>query len=119
MFYMSRTLKACLGTKKPHENGLQRRNCRHCKAAYARGSRARGYKEKPRQLPKNQYSAKLAIYNAVRRGALPNVKTLACVDCNEPATVYEHRDYLKPLEVEPVCHRCNKHRGPALNVVSA
>lgn len=82
-------------------------------------SRANGYKEPTRILPKNQYSAKLAIFNAVRRGALPKVKNQECVDCGERATVYEHRDYLKPLDVQPVCHRCNKRRGPAMNLVSA
>jgi hypothetical protein len=26
--------------------------------------------------------------------------------------VYEHRDYTKPLQVEPVCRSCNALRGP-------
>ena len=26
---------------------------------------------------------------------------------------YDHRDYSKPLEVDPVCRRCNQMRGPA------
>lgn len=38
--------------------------------------------------------------------------SVACVDCGEPAAVYDHRDYYKPMEVEPVCHRCNSRRGP-------
>jgi hypothetical protein len=40
--------------------------------------------------------------------------TIMCVDCERPATIYEHRDYSKPLDVEPVCHLCNVRRGPAL-----
>lgn len=27
---------------------------------------------------------------------------------------YDHRDYTKPLSVEPVCRSCNKLRGPAI-----
>lgn len=41
--------------------------------------------------------------------------SIICVDCKrKPAAVYDHRDYSKPLEVEPVCHWCNGRRGPAL-----
>lgn len=109
-------LKLCLKTGMAHGGGLQRRTCRHCKSAYARQYRANGYKERPRTLPKNQYTAKLAVFNAVRRGALPQISTQICVDCSDQASVYEHRDYLKPLDVQPVCHRCNKRRGPASNL---
>jgi len=50
---------------------------------------------------------------AVARGDLPRVNDLACVDCGEyRAQCYDHRDYTKPLEVEPVCGGCNKRRGP-------
>lgn len=35
-----------------------------------------------------------------------------CVDCGAVARVYEHRDYYRPMEVEPVCDRCNTRRGP-------
>ncbi|MFA5633142.1 MAG: hypothetical protein WC997_16665 [Porticoccaceae bacterium] len=30
------------------------------------------------------------------------------------ATDYDHRDYRKPLSVEPVCRRCNLSRGYAI-----
>jgi hypothetical protein len=40
-------------------------------------------------------------------------RDFACADCGKPATDYDHRDYRKPLEVEPVCHSCNLKRGPA------
>lgn len=54
------------------------------------------------------------IVKAIRHGVIPNAKTLTCVDCGEPAFDYDHRDYTKPLAVEPVCRRCNQMRGPAL-----
>lgn len=37
-----------------------------------------------------------------------------CVDCGNGATEYEHRDYNKPLAVEPVCRTCNHRRGSAI-----
>lgn len=38
-----------------------------------------------------------------------------CVDCGATATCYDHRDYSKPWQVEPVCDRCNRLRGPAIH----
>jgi hypothetical protein len=55
------------------------------------------------------------VYKAVQRGDMPKAAELACVDCPAPASVYDHRDYLQPLKVEPVCRPCNMKRGPALN----
>lgn len=49
---------------------------------------------------------------AVRKGALPPARDLSCVDCGAPADGYDHRDYTKPLDVEPCCLSCNKKRGP-------
>jgi hypothetical protein len=46
---------------------------------------------------------------------LPSLKTgeYACVDCGGVALEYDHRDYGRPVEVEPVCRSCNKRRGRA------
>lgn len=53
--------------------------------------------------------AKWKVQNAVRRGELPNLKKMyyQCSYCNSMATEYDHRDYSKPLDVKPVCHKCN------------
>lgn len=50
---------------------------------------------------------------AIATGKVPSARGLVCVDCSEPATEYDHRDYTKPLEVDPVCRSCNHRRGPA------
>ena len=50
---------------------------------------------------------------AIRRGEMPPARAYMCVDCGNPATQYDHRDYSKPLHVDPVCRSCNWHRGPA------
>jgi len=36
-----------------------------------------------------------------------------CTDCGAQARDYDHRDYARPLDIEPVCRRCNQKRGPA------
>jgi len=46
------------------------------------------------------------------RGLVPPVVYFLCVDCGDPATEYEHRDYRRYMDVEPVCDSCNKRRGP-------
>lgn len=58
--------------------------------------------------------AAAAIAKAIKSGALPKARTLTCVDCGKPALDYEHRDYRRPLDVQPVCRPCNYRRGPAL-----
>lgn len=56
------------------------------------------------------------VQSAVARGILPKIDgSISCMDCGKPARCYDHRDYLKPLEVDPVCHKCNKKRGRAKN----
>lgn len=59
------------------------------------------------------YEAKKHIYIAVRAGRIKPARGLFCVDCGKQAAVYDHRDYSKPLDVEPVCRSCNAKRGPA------
>jgi DNA-directed RNA polymerase subunit RPC12/RpoP len=62
-----------------------------------------------------------AVLRAVKRGDLPNLRTteVACVDCGKRAIRYDHRDYLKRLDVEPVCQACNRRRGPGANLLEA
>ena len=56
------------------------------------------------------------VHMAVVKGILSKLDgKIACTDCGKPAWQYDHRDYGKPLEVQPVCHKCNNHRGPARN----
>lgn len=58
--------------------------------------------------------AMAAVAKAVKAGALPEVSSRQCDDCGKPATLYEHRNYNKPLDVVPVCRSCNSKRGPAI-----
>lgn len=57
--------------------------------------------------------AMVAVARAVKEGTLPKLTgDVPCVDCGQPAWHYDHRDYALPLDVVPVCRRCNRLRGP-------
>lgn len=55
-----------------------------------------------------------AVAKARRQGLLADPRMLPCTDCRSAASEYDHRDYNKPLQVEPVCRGCNARRGRAL-----
>lgn len=48
---------------------------------------------------------------AIANGFLVDPRTCKCTDCQKQAECYDHRDYSKPMLVEPVCKRCNSSRG--------
>lgn len=54
-----------------------------------------------------------AIGHMINLGRLPHAFQRTCVDCGVSAQVYDHRDYSKPYEVDPVCQKCNLARGRA------
>ena len=56
---------------------------------------------------------------AVKSGRLPPAKDCVCVDCGATACDYDHRHYLRPLDVVPVCRHCNLKRGSAEDVAEA
>lgn len=64
------------------------------------------------------------VQSAVARGLLPRVRRpresalVLCVDCGKQAHHYDHRDYLEPLAVQPVCGSCNHRRGLASDTFS-
>jgi hypothetical protein len=53
----------------------------------------------------------------VSKGIFQHATTHACTDCGKPARMYDHRDYTKTLEVDPVCGSCNQKRGAAYDSV--
>lgn len=54
------------------------------------------------------------VYKAIKAGKLPAIdENTLCVDCGGIAKQYDHRDYNKTLDVEPVCYSCNRKRGHA------
>lgn len=53
------------------------------------------------------------VRKEINEGRMLKANAYRCMDCGKPAEQYDHRDYGKPLEVEPVCRSCNLRRGPA------
>jgi ribosomal protein S27E len=60
------------------------------------------------------FKAHRKVKKAIELGILASVKDLKCLDCGNQAEIYDHKDYNKPLEVEPVCRSCNRNRGSAI-----
>ena len=54
-----------------------------------------------------------AISKEKAAGRLLPASAYKCVDCGLQAKSYDHRDYNKPLVVDPVCQRCNVLRRSA------
>jgi transcriptional regulator with XRE-family HTH domain len=69
------------------------------------------------RIETNKHKAHQWVKQAIRDGYLPKPSTLTCQDCGASAQVYDHRDYNRPLDVDPVCHACNINRGPAVPFV--
>jgi hypothetical protein len=57
--------------------------------------------------------ARAILASAVKAGKITPATTKKCVDCGWPAKVHDHRDYTKPLKIDPVCYSCNVRRGMA------
>lgn len=67
-----------------------------------------------RKFGAGQAAASAAVNREIRYGRMVPPDFFDCVDCGNQATVYEHRDYNKPLEVVPTCRPCNGKRGYAI-----
>ena len=92
------------------------KSCWECQKLWKNANRKYNPKEKKREVEKGAGRATQIVFCAVKNGKLKNLKKekVICVDCEvQRATMYDHRDYNKPLDVDPVCNRCNQARGPA------
>ena len=105
--------------------------CVHCGSQDWRGSHSRSCRAcnatRQRELQAIRGPAHKAVASAVNAGFLPRLfpahayrdgrkPASLCVDCGSPAEIYEHRDYNRPLDVQPVCRSCNSRRGPAIDI---
>jgi len=88
--------------------------CLKCQSSSARY----GCKKRRPAVHEGQNRAHQFVYRAIQKGLLPRAETLKCFDCDNQAAHYDHRDYNKPLDVEPVCRSCNSKRGPALPLLA-
>lgn len=60
-----------------------------------------------------QREAHYQVARAIRLGKLRRPAEFPCADCQGKSEHYDHRDYGRPLDVQPVCRKCNFRRGPA------
>lgn len=88
----------CIHCDKPHNRWFNTLRCNECGPVVQR----------------IQVRCMAKVRRAIARGQLMPVAGKTCVDCGAQATVYDHRDYSKPLDVQPVCRSCNMKRGPGL-----
>lgn len=104
-------------------------NCAECerirkerqRAAARRGVETRRQNQSGYFRPFNaerwwQSRAHSLVQQAIKKGLLPRLKDggYTCVDCGAEAMEYDHRDYGRPFDVDPVCRSCNKQRGTAI-----
>lgn len=59
-----------------------------------------------------KHLARAIVTNRVTCGTILKASLLKCVACGEQAEEYDHRDYKKSKEVEPLCKRCHTKRTP-------
>ena len=58
------------------------------------------------------------VANAIQHQGFPRPTAFQCSRCGQyQAQFYEHRDYWRPLDVQPVCGRCNHACGPATSIL--
>ena len=72
-----------------------------------------------KKLQKHEYQwlasrAQRTIMELIKSGGLAPPSKFKCRDCGGRAYCYDHRDYNKPLIVQPVCRSCNHKRSTAL-----
>ena len=91
-------LLTCIECGKPHQRVRGSWRCFPCDS----------------EVQKARQTANKALLGAIKAGAIPKADTLTCDFCGQPARDYEHRSYLRPLDVKPACRSCNLMRGPAI-----
>lgn len=107
-WYVKKTCESCGGEFVRHRLA---RFCFPCCEKRARQSNRRSCRENPNEL------ARRLVSTAIRLGVMRPAKEFSCVDCGKPAAHYDHRDYNKPLDVDPVCLTCHGARGRGIMLV--
>lgn len=97
---------------------LEKRSEASRKAVATRRARYPNRFKQPGARPEFRFQAfcHAAVNRAVKAGVLPDLSCgeYACSDCGGVASEYDHRDYARPLDVDPVCRSCNCKRGAAV-----
>lgn len=87
------------------------RTCAKCRSPYWNKAKTDGEYY-------NMQTFALRIVSISRKeGLLADPKTLKCMDCGKNAKYWEHRNYARPLLVDPICQKCNIKRGKSINSI--
>jgi hypothetical protein len=99
--------------------------CEECGGPVVTAVKAGPFPRRCQNCPKKKPAADRSRYfrlahayvsTAIYNGDLPKLDgSVPCTDCGGAAVEYDHRDYKRPMEVEPVCKSCNQLRGPGLH----
>lgn len=106
----------CFGCRKLKQNKLRESLCPICVTTFIKTIRPFCSYECSQWLRVARQSVASAMNSAINNGLIPPLKGLLCVDCGKDAEHYDHREYLKPLVVEPVCRSCNYRRAQATDL---
>lgn len=94
---------------------IVRQICRFCRSPTAGSHSIKKCGRCAGAVEVSSRKAHLIVKKAMDSGELmPITRYMKCVDCGAPAECHEHRDYNKPLAVEPVCRPCDQKRGPGI-----
>ena len=92
------------------------RDCLICKKPFCRNPLAKYCIKCTKIRDKKKGFAHNKVAKAIRDGILKKLDgSIKCVDCGDIAKCYDHRDYARPLDVDPVCWSCDKQRGEGKN----
>ena len=59
-----------------------------------------------------RYFARARWSAAKSAGLVPKIEGQFCVDCGADAVDYDHRNYVRYMDVDAVCRSCHVKRGP-------
>jgi hypothetical protein len=79
-------------------------------------NKVRENKIKWKKNNKQKVEAQNKVLHAVKKNKLTHVTLCKCQDCEKPAEHYHHENYLKPLEVIPLCNKCHNLRHTKRNL---
>ena len=90
--------------------------CKECNAEFMRNywhtDRGREINAKRQEKDRRRFrqAVRKKVYLAIKAGKLPHATACTCKDCGRQAEIYHHPDYGKPLQVVPLCQKCDRAR---------
>ena len=77
---------------------------------YSQEYRRKNPNKKGFKVPKIRQVAMSKVRREVILNNIPPASEMTCADCGKTAKHYHHKDYLKPLDIVPLCVSCHLYR---------